>query len=105
MKPQDTFRAVLMCKVATAVDEAAAGDDVHLKRRRLVVRLLPALLGALYGGAVGGAAGHTRGHAGMGALAGAGAGGLAGYGLGAGFSNLNEWLGADPMLPTVKNAR
>ena len=102
MKTTDILSATLMYKFAGAAAEEAAqapAEDAHIKRRRLLMRLIPALLGAAYGGM----AGHSSGDGGLGrTLAGAGIGGALGYGAGALGSNIKEWAGMDPMLHTVR---
>jgi hypothetical protein len=114
MKPTN-FETMLLCKLAATADElvakqapapsAAIDPELKIKRRRMLMRLLPALLGAAYGGAAG-AASNIADHgdtSGLGKiLGGAGVGGAVGYGAGAGVSNIREWMGADPMLKTVR---
>jgi uncharacterized protein YcfJ len=99
MKTNDILSAALLFKIASAAEEVQQPEDVHIKRRRMLARLIPTLLSALSGGAIG----RQTGEGGMGrTLAGAGIGGAAGYGAGALVSNAKEWAGADPMLRTVR---
>ena len=113
MKPTN-FETVLLYKLAATAGElvaeqaappAAVDPELKIKRRRMLMRLLPALLGAAYGGAAGATA-NVADHgdvSGLGRiLGGAGIGGAAGYGAGALTSNVREWMGADPMLKTVR---